>query len=83
MDLDEYLWFTRTTLKKFSEKMEFSVTGISQVKHFVRSPSLLNTVKLIIESEGKITPQELLCKKDVKTLEEWKKRRDEKNEQDK
>lgn len=58
MDLREYLFRTRTSLKNFSEKLGYSRSYVSILVHGHRKPSL-RLAKLIEQTtDGKVTVQQ-------------------------
>jgi len=83
MDVDIYVWQKRTTLKKMSEKIGVSMTCMSGLKRKVTSPHLLVAIKLIKESEGEISMEELLTDADKKKLKLWELKREKRMENEK
>jgi hypothetical protein len=71
MDVDKYLWQSRSTLKKAAEDLDMSMNAICKIKLKKGSPSLLNAIKLIHMSQGEITNLELLSEVDKKEYEKW------------
>lgn len=63
MDLREYLFRNRITVKKFSEKMECARTHISEILHGRRKPSKRLAQSIENATNGEVTVAELMAMK--------------------
>ncbi len=71
MDVDTYLWKSRSTIKKAAECLGISMNAVSNLKFRKVTPNLLNTLKLIHLSNGQITNLELLSDSDKIEYQNW------------
>lgn len=71
MDLDEYLWRNRITVRDFSIKVGCTENTLLKIKHRRGSPGLLIALKIVKCSDGQIALEELLSKADVEKYQKW------------
>ncbi len=71
MDIDEYCWRNRMSLRKLAIKVGCTEASILKYKHGKGSPSLLIAMKIVKTSGGDITLEELLGKNDKEKLKKW------------
>lgn len=69
MDLNEYLWRYQVKQNDFSEKVSINVHGISNLVRRRNSPSLLNAIKIVNETKGLVTFEDLLKHSDMEEYE--------------
>lgn len=69
MELDEYLWRYKRTIREFSRAMDCNENTVLHIKHKTHSPRLLLALKVQHETEGKVTIKEMLTKEDLEKLE--------------
>lgn len=69
MDLDEYLWKTRTTQLQFAQKLGVYPHTINRICQKKTSPKLLMAIRIVEATEGQVTYKDLLRKEDAEKLE--------------
>lgn len=62
MDLREYLFKHRISVKDFAEKIEYARTHVSQIVHGKRKPGKRLAKAIEMATEGEVTVKELLEK---------------------
>jgi ribosome-binding protein aMBF1 (putative translation factor) len=60
MNLREYLFYNRITVKEFSEKIEYSRTHLSAIIHGRLKPSKRLAKQIERETNGEVTVKELM-----------------------
>lgn len=70
MNLDEYLWRTKTKQISFSRKTGIAPVTLSNLIRKVQAPTLLTALLIVKNAQGKITIEELLRPQDLKRLKE-------------
>lgn len=71
MDIDEYLWRNRRTVRDFAIKLGITENSVLKYKHKRGAPKLLIALKIVKESNGQITIEELLPPKELEELKKW------------
>lgn len=71
MDLDEYIWFNRTTQKELADIVGIKKELISRYKCGYQTPSLLTALKLAYTTKGSISFEEMLSHADKKKWKEF------------
>lgn len=71
MDIDEYLWRSRRTVRSLAIQVDTTDNSILKYKHKRGTPRLLMAMKIVKASEGQITLEELLTEEERKDLENF------------
>ena len=71
MDLDEYLWRNKRTLKELCSKVDCTPCTMNKIKHRRSSPKLVLALKLVEETGGQVSLKELLGREDEKRWKIW------------
>lgn len=72
MDLAEYLWRESKTIPQFSKQINISAPTILKIKQRRISPKLITALKIVHETDGKVSLNEIMASKDRKELSQWK-----------
>jgi len=71
MDIDEYLWRKRRTVRSFAIELGITDNSVLKYKHKRGTPRLLIALKIVKASGGEITLEELLTKEEAEELENF------------
>lgn len=71
MDIRQFLFEERRTSRWLSVSIDCTENAILKYKNGTGSPSLLNALKLLKITDGKVTLEELLSDKDKEEYEKW------------
>lgn len=75
MDLDEYVWRNKTTLKAVADETGICQATISHLKNKKIVPKLTTAIKLFEMSDGEIDFVSMLPEKDRLKLDRWMNRK--------
>ena len=70
MNLEEYLWKSKRTIREFSNNIDCTTNTIIRIKQQAGSPNLLLALKIVEESDHKVDLESLLSKDDAKKIKE-------------
>lgn len=70
MDLDEYLWRSKTSQREFSDLTGFSDSTVSQVRYKKRTPTLYNALLIEKVTNGAVKPIDMLTLAEAVQLKE-------------
>lgn len=71
MDLDEYVWRRKVTLKKMSEETGICAVTLSQLRNFKVTPKLDTALKIHEVTNGEVSYLEMLPPEARKKIEKW------------
>ena len=71
MDLDEYLWRTKTTAVDLAKKIDCCPNTICKIKSKECSAGVLIATKIISVSKEKINLEELMSNRDKDKFKKW------------
>ncbi len=71
MDLDEYMWRHKRTLREFSKTVGCTTVTLCRIKHRTQTPRMPLAMKIERETEGQVSLQEMVSKRDTEKLEKW------------
>ncbi len=74
MDLNEYLWRTKTKMKDLAERTGYCTASLHLMKKGQGSPSLINAFRIYYATNGHIKLEEMVKKEDLKEIKELKAR---------
>jgi len=60
MDLDEYLWRTKTKQVVFARRTKIATVTMSNLVRKQNTPSLIHALNIVRQAEGKVTLEELI-----------------------
>ncbi len=69
MDLDEYLWRKKRTIREFCKVVGCTTVTLCRIKHRSQTPRMLLAMRIENETGGLVTLKEMLSKEDLKKLE--------------
>lgn len=72
MDLDEYLWKTKTKMKDLARKTGYSTASIYLIRNRKNTPNLMNALRLYDATDGMVTLEEMVRKEDLEELKTLK-----------
>lgn len=70
MKLDRYLWENKISQKSFSKKIGISLRNLWLIVHNQSSPGLLNAIKIVKATKGKVSYEDLLSETDFEKLKD-------------